>query len=198
VRDFFLFQLKRRRNQCASFFLTLHKINAMRQITINSTTGNEIISIQDVKDFARIDTSADDTLISLMIETARIWCENYISRDIVPKNRTYYLDATQTGLIDLPFSPVASVESVTINDETATYTILGLNNETIELDGGAAEKVKITYITEGINNAMMKQAMLQTITTYYDNRADFVQGANVHLIPTNAKTILSSYKSMFV
>lgn len=198
MRDFFLFQLKRRRNQCASFFLTLHKINAMRQITINSTTGNEIISIQDVKDFARIDTSADDTLISLMIETARIWCENYISRDIVPKNRTYYLDATQTGLIDLPFSPVASVESVTINDETATYTILGLNNETIELDGGAAEKVKITYITEGINNAMMKQAMLQTITTYYDNRADFVQGANVHLIPTNAKTILSSYKSMFV
>ena len=198
MRDFFLFQLKRRRNQCASFFLTLHKINAMRQITINSTTGNEIITIQDVKDFARIDTSADDTLISLMIETARIWCENYISRDIVPKNRTYYVDVTTTGLIDLPFSPVASISSVTINNETATFTILGLNNETIELDGGAAEKVKITYITEGINNAMMKQAMLQTITTYYDNRADFVQGANVHLIPTSAKTILSSYKSMFV
>lgn len=198
MRDFFLFQLKRRRNQCASFFLTLHKIKAMRQITINSTTGNEIISIQDVKDFARIDTSADDTLITLMIETARVWCENYISRDIVPKNRTYYLDATQTGLIDLPFSPVASIESITINDVAATYTILGLNNESIELDGGAAEKVKITYITEGINNAMMKQAMLQTISTYYDNRADFVQGANVHLIPTNAKQILSSYKSMFV
>jgi uncharacterized phiE125 gp8 family phage protein len=170
----------------------------MRQITINSTTGNEIITIQDVKDFARIDTSADDTLISLMIETARIWCENYISRDIVPKNRTYYVDVTTTGLIDIPFAPVASISSVTINNETATFTILGLNNETIELDGGAAEKVKITYITEGINNAMMKQAMLQTITTYYDNRADFVQGANVHLIPTSAKTILSSYKSMFV
>jgi len=198
VRDFFLFQLKRRRNQCASFFLTLHKIKAMRQITINSTTGNEIISIQDVKDFARIDTSADDTLITLMIETARVWCENYISRDIVPKNRTYYLDATQTGLIDLPFSPVASIESITINDVAATYTILGLNNESIELDGGAAEKVKITYITEGINHALIKLAMLQTISTYYDNRADFVQGANVHLIPTNAKQILSSYKSMFV
>jgi hypothetical protein len=133
-----------------------------------------------------------------MIETARIWCENYISRDIVPKNRTYYVDVTTTGLIDIPFAPVASISSVTINNETATFTILGLNNETIELDGGAAEKVKITYITEGINNAMMKQAMLQTITTYYDNRADFVQGANVHLIPTSAKTILSSYKSMFV
>lgn len=170
----------------------------MRQIKINSTTGNEIITIQDVKDYARIDTSADDTLITLMIETARLWCENYISRDIVPKNRTYYLDTTTTGLIDLPFSPVASISSVTINDENATYTILGLNNESIELDGGAAEKVKITYITEGINNALIKQAMLQTISTYYDNRADFIEGSTVHLIPTNAKQILSSYKSMFV
>ena len=170
----------------------------MRQIKVNSTTGNEIITIQDVKDYARIDTSADDTLITLMIETARVWCENYISRDIVPKNRTYYVDTTETGLIDIPFSPVASISSVTINDETATFTILGLNNESIELDGGAAEKVKITYITEGINNALMKQAMLQTISTYYDNRSDFVQGANVHLIPTDAKTILTSYKSMFV
>ena len=170
----------------------------MRQIKINSTTGNEIITIQDVKDFARIDTSADDTLISLMIETARIWCENYISRDIVPKNRTYYVDVTTTGLIDIPFAPVASISSVTINNETATFTILGLDNESIELDGGAAEKVKITYITSGINNALMKQAMLQTISTYYDNRADFIEGSSVHLIPTSAKTILSSYKSMFV
>ena len=98
----------------------------------------------------------------------------------------------------MPFSPVASISSVTINDEDATYTILGLNNESIELDGGAAEKVKITYITEGINNALIKQAMLQTISTYYDNRADFITGQSLHLIPTDAKTILSSYKSMFV
>jgi hypothetical protein len=108
------------------------------------------------------------------------------------------VDTTETGLIDIPFAPVASIESVTINDIAATFTILGLDNETIELDGGAAEKVKITYITSGINNALMKQAMLQTISTYYDNRSDFVQGSNVHLIPTDAKTILTSYKSMFV
>ena len=96
------------------FFFTFTKIKVMRQITINSTTGNEIITAQDVKDFVRIDTSADDSLITLMIETARMFCENYISRDIVAKNRTYYLDKTETGLIDLPFSPVASIASVKI------------------------------------------------------------------------------------
>jgi uncharacterized phiE125 gp8 family phage protein len=172
----------------------------MRQIKVNSTTGNEIISVQDVKNYARIDTSADDTLIVLMIETARVWCENYISRDIVPKNRTYYLDTTTTGLIDIPFAPVASIESITINDEAATYTILGLDNETIELDGGAAEKVKITYITNGINNSLVKQAILQTVSTYYDNRTNFIsdQGQTLNVIPTDAKNILISYKTMFV
>jgi hypothetical protein len=151
-----------------------------------------------VKDFVRIDTSADDSLITLMIETARMFCENYISRDIVAKNRTYYLDKTETGLIDLPFSPVASIASVTVNDIATTYEVIGLNNETIELDGGDAEKVKITYITSGISNGLIKQALLQSVSTYYDNRADFIQGQSLHLLPSAAKNLLASYKSMFV
>lgn len=171
----------------------------MRQIKINATTGNEILTAQNVKDYARIDTSADDNLITAMISQARIWCENYISRDIVPKNRTYYLDATN-GLFDLPFGPIASISEISI-DGTATtdYEILGLDNETIELDGGSAERVKITYVTSGINDALVKQAMLQLISTYYDNRADFsTEQNNVAEIPTSTKKILTSYKTMFI
>ena len=171
----------------------------MRQIKINATTGNEILTAQNVKDYVRIDTSADDNLISSMITQARIWCENYISRDIVPKNRTYYLDKTN-GLFDLPFGPTASISEITI-DGTATtdYEILGLDNETIELDGGSAEKVKVTYITSGINDSLVKQAMLQLISTYYDNRADFItEQNNVSEIPTSTKQILTSYKTMFI
>lgn len=170
----------------------------MRQIKINSTLGNEILSVQEAKDYVRIDTSADDALISGMISQARIWCENYISRDIVSKNRTYYIDTTANGLFDLPFGPITSVEEITI-DGTATtaYEILGLDNETIELDQGSAERVKITYITAGLNDSLLKQAMLQLISTYYDNRAEFVEGS-VSEIPTNVRVILSSYKTMFI
>ena len=169
----------------------------MRQIKINSTTGNELLTAQNVKDYVRIDTSADDNIISAMITQARIWCENYISRDIVAKNRTYYIDATN-GIFDLPFGPIASVEEITIDGTASTdYEILGLDNETIELDGGSAERVKITYITTGIDDALIKQSMLQLISTYYDNRADFVSGS-ISEIPTSTKTILTSYKSMFI
>lgn len=170
----------------------------MRQIKINSTLGNEILSVQEVKDYVRIDTSADDALLLGMISQARIWCENYISRDIVSKNRTYYIDITPSGLFDLPFGPITSVDEITI-DGTATtaYEILGLDNETIELDQGSAERVKITYITAGLNDSLLKQAMLQLISTYYDNRAEFVEGS-VSEVPTNVRVILSSYKTMFI
>ena len=73
----------------------------MRQVKINSTIGSEIVSSADLKLYARIDTSADDALITRMITQARIWCENYISRDIVSKNRSYFLDATNGYLVFL-------------------------------------------------------------------------------------------------
>jgi hypothetical protein len=169
----------------------------MRQIKINATTGNEIVSIADVKDYARIDTEADNTIISQMIVQARIWCENFISKDIVAKNRTYYLPETN-GTFDLPFAPVSEIESITIGGTASTdYEVLGLDNETIELDGGSAENVKVTYITTGMNDGLLKQALLQLIATYYDNRAEFVSGS-ISEIPTNVKNILSGYKSMWV
>ena len=117
----------------------------MRQIKINSTTGSEIVTASEFKDYARIDTTADDTLIDLIITQARIWCENYISRDIVAKNRTYYVPETN-GIFDIPFGPISSISSVTIDGTAFTgYTMEGLDNETIDLDG-PAEKVKVTYI----------------------------------------------------
>jgi hypothetical protein len=171
----------------------------MRQIKINTTLGSEIITASEVKNYVRIDTAADDALIATMITQARIWAENFISRDIVSKNRTYYIDRTDTGLFDLPFSPVASISEITINNIiTTNYEILGLDNETIELDQGSADRVKITYITSGLNDSLLKQALLQLVSTYYDNRADFIESQSVSEIPSNVKVVLSSYKTMFL
>jgi uncharacterized phiE125 gp8 family phage protein len=171
----------------------------MRQIKINTTLGSEIITASEVKNYVRIDTTADDALIATMITQARIWAENFISRDIVSKNRTYYIDRTDTGLFDLPFSPVASISQITINNIiTTNYEILGLDNETIELDQGSADRVKITYITSGLNDSLLKQALLQLVSTYYDNRADFIESQSVSEIPSNVKVVLSSYKTMFL
>lgn len=168
----------------------------MRQIKINSIIGSELISVDDVKLYSKIDTSVDDSLITNMISQARIWCENYISRDIISKNRTYYMDETN-GMFDLPFAPVTSISSVTSEGIAAPYSVIGLDNETIELTNGSAFQVKVTYITTGINDSMIKQAMLQFVGMLYDNRSDFVE-KSITEIPTNVKSLLTSYKSMFI
>jgi uncharacterized phiE125 gp8 family phage protein len=180
----------------------------MRQIEIVSTTGSELITTSDVKDYVRIDTTADDTLIDRMIVQARIWCENYISRDIVAKSRKYYLDKAE-GFIQIPFAPVATITSVTVQGSSAEYQEKGLNKEQIILTSGVnqvlsgsntsfAMEVLITYTTAGLSDDLIKQALLQMVSTYYDNRTDFIQGKNVNEIPTNVKSILASYKTMFV
>ena len=169
----------------------------MRQIKVNSLLGNEIITTADVKSYVRIDTNEDDALITNMITEARIWCENYISRDIVAKNRTYYLSDT-SGLFDLPFAPIDTVTGVTIEGEAATFTEYGLDDLSIELDGGPSSNVKVTYTTAGLNDGLIKQALLQMVSNLYDNRADFVTGTIVSQIPTNVKSILSGYKTMFI
>jgi len=169
----------------------------MREIKINSTTGSEIVTSSEFKSYARISTSADDTLIATIIKQSRIWCENYISKDIVAKNRTYYVPETG-GIFDLPFGPVDSISSVTIDGVAFTgYTMLGLDNITIDLDG-PAEEVKVTYVTSGLDDELLQQAILQLGTTYYDNRHDFITGISLNKVPTETKSILNSYKNMFI
>ena len=168
------------------------------QMKINSTTGSEILTTSEAKDFIRVDTSADDTIIGQMITQARIWCENFISRDIVAKNRTLYLASVNERFV-LPFSPVASISSVTV-EETATtdYETYGLDDTIIALNMLPSKEVKVTYVTSGQNDSLLKQAISQLVATYYDNRNDFVLGTIVNEVPTSVKNILSSYKNMFI
>ena len=171
----------------------------MSEIKINSTDGSEIVLVATAKDYMRVSSTVDDNIITRMITQARIWCENYISRDIVAKTRTYYLPETN-GIFDLPFGQVSSITSVKSDDVDIAYTVLGLNSESIELDGGYADKVKIVYVTSGLNDELLQQAIMQLVSTYYDNRADFSsdQKSNVESIPTNVRDILNSYKAMYL
>ena len=60
----------------------------------------------------------------------------------------------------LYYAPIASISSVTIDGVATTdYTMEGLDNETIDLDG-YADKVKVTYITTGLSDDLLKQAIL--------------------------------------
>jgi hypothetical protein len=167
------------------------------QVKVNSTTGSEIVSTAEAKTFIRVDTTADDALIGEMITTARMVCENILGKDIVAKNRTLYTPFLNDR-INLPFAPVASISSVTVDGDTATYKSKGLDKELIELDQLPAKEVKITYVTEGLTDANLEHAIKQLVSTYYDNRSEFITGTIVAEVPTNVKALLSGMKNVFI
>ena len=170
----------------------------MREIKIVSVTGSELISTSTAKAFMKVDFSDDDTIIGVMITAAHTWCENYLSKDIIAKQRIYYVPKT-TGQFDLPFAPIASIDELKIDGVVSTaYSTLGINSETIELNAGETEKVQVKYTTTGLTDSIVKQALLQLVATYYDNRADFEVGAAVNEVPTNITNILSPLKAMYI
>jgi len=171
----------------------------MPEIKISATTGTEIVSATDAKNYIRIDTADDDSLLTSMIKQARIWCENYIGKDIVAKTRVYYLEYSDDRF-ELPFSPVSTITSATVEGNAATYKTYGVDKNIFALDKLAAKDVKVTYDTSGLNDELLQQAILQLVSTYYDNRADFVvmQGVSFVEVPANVKQILAPYKNAFI
>lgn len=160
--------------------------------------GSEIVTTQAFKDFCRIQFSYDDDLINAIITQSRIFCENYISKDIVPKERVYFLSDADQKIV-LPFGPVDRIQQIKDQDDNdVNYKIIGINNEQIEFDK-PLKNIKISYVTKGINNNLTRQSILQFGSTLYENRADFDQDSkSVSEIPTNVKTLLTSLKTMFI
>jgi uncharacterized phiE125 gp8 family phage protein len=166
---------------------------------IVSTTGSEIVSVSVAKAYMRIDTSDDDSLIATMIEQARIWSENYIGRDIVAKSRKYYLEYVNDRF-SIPFYPINEITSVTSDGSSADYDTYGLHGEIIALNQLPSKDIIIEYTTTGFDNGLLQQAILQLVSTYYDNRADFIvlQGVSFVKVPTEVTQILNSFKNMFI
>lgn len=176
----------------------------MRQIEIVLELGSEIITTTDAKNYARVETGNDDTLIGYMITSARIQAENYMSRDIKSKRRTYYLDNSLDGIIDLPFcssnttSAGTTIESVKIDGVVTTdYEVRGLDDKIVIIQP-TDKRIEITYVTSGMNDGLLKQVLLQMVTTLYDNRTDYVNGTISTELDSNYKRILDGYKSVWI
>ena len=95
----------------------------------------------------------------------------------------------------MPFSPVASISSITVEGTATTdYETYGLDDTIVSLNMLPSKEVKVTYVTSGLSDDLLKQAISQLVATYYDNRNDFVVGSAVNEVLKQGKNILSSHK----
>ena len=89
---------------------------------ITTAPATEPISTDDVKEFARIDGTDEDTLISGFITAARMNCEAFLGRALIEQTITMKMDFWPGIIVELPRPPLISITAVETLDEDGNAT----------------------------------------------------------------------------
>lgn len=140
---------------------------------IVTAPASEPVTTAEAKDYLRIDTADDDTLIAELITAARIYVECYTGRQLVTATWDYFQDRF-TDVIRLPLTHVASITSVKYLDTANTQQTL--------VDG--------TDYTTDIN-ALRSRIMPYYGTTWPSTRSQEFNTVEVRFIAGVADTAVS-------
>lgn len=175
---------------------------------------NEPWTLSDVKNYLKVDTSADDTLITTLISAARQAAESYLNMALITQTVTEKLDRLNSPTLYLSVSPVISVSNFQYADSQNTTQTFASSNYVVDTFSkparlslaygktwptlyGNINDVTITY-TAGFGTeasgvpTQIRQAMLMMIADSYDNREDYVKK-----MPTASQYLLDQYRVQY-
>ena len=174
----------------------------------------EPITLADAKLFLRVDSNAEDALITALITAARQLCEQYTRRILMTTTIEEFFDyfppyrVGQSDIIYLSRGPVQSISSVkyldglgveqTVNSSKYRTDIISEPARIISTDGWADTEdtinaVIIRYVV-GYSSATdvpgpIKQAMLLIIADMYEKRQDTIKQ-----LPTASEYLMTPYR----
>lgn len=186
------------------------KLHNIYSWAVTSAPAAEPVSSTEVKLWAKIDTSADDALITNIIQAARENAENFLNYKLISQTvAEYFTEFPESrGELLLRFPLVSSITSVAyVDTDGANQTFSSYNADLSGLPPrlwpnaqtewpGTKEQLKavtVTYVCGYANAAAVPQAIktaiLLTIAKWYDNRED-----SVRILPTAAERLLEPYR----
>jgi hypothetical protein len=132
-----------------------------------STEGSEPVTLNDVKLWGKIDTTADNSLITALIITARIMCEHYTNTSIITRTIAADINNANGGFI-LPYGPVTSTPTAV--DWQGDALTLVYNFSQIQTPYG---RMTVTY-NAGFATLpeVYKTAIMQQVLYLYEHRGD--------------------------
>lgn len=166
--------------------------NTIYDVQFNDGAITEPVTLNEAKDFCKIDISNDDDLITSLITAARQMCEAYTGVGFVEHEMIVTLNNVN-GNIYLPYGPVGEIIEVlddegnelTVDDD---YTLRG--NDFKRLQYPEWDNLSVEYVGGyGVLPDILKTGLLNAIYFLYDNRA---QGTDD--IGPIAKMILKPYR----
>lgn len=195
----------------------------MRPASVQTITApaSEPITSAEVKSHCRIETDADDTIISLLITAARNHAEICTHRALMPQTlEAQFEEWPDDGeALWLPSPPLRSVTSVKYYDtdgteQTLSTSVYEVNTATEpgrvalkpnqtwpSLQGGKQTPITIRYVAGYADAASVpaeiKIGMHMLIAWWYKNRETAVIGQTVAKAPYASETLFGHWASMW-
>jgi len=190
--------------------------------SITSAPAVEPVTAAEVKLFSKIDFADDDALLTILIKSARESVEKYIDKALITQTiKAYYIGYGKR--IWLPYGPHQSVTSVTRKRRAESdllvadtdYYVMGDTSKFLDMEPSSGANPPGTSRNESVSSEWnlevvfiagygtdstdvpqpIKEAILKTVETNYDNRGNIVSGTISSTLSNEAKVLLSMYRS---
>jgi uncharacterized phiE125 gp8 family phage protein len=175
-----------------------------------------VITVQELKDYLRVDSNTDDVMLEAFINAATSQIEARLNRPLRLQSWIYSLDYSDltTGLIYINKAPIVSVDSIEYYDGTNTLQTLDSSNYFVSLSSNPCkikvmqlpniynrlDAVKITftagYATVNDIPKDIKQALKFMCGHWYENRQDAITGTMTQEMPMSSQFLLEPYRNL--
>jgi hypothetical protein len=148
--------------------------NCVLDIEFNEDSITEPVTLEEAKNFCKIDIDTDDDLLDLMITSAREMCEDFTNIGFVQHEVVAVINNGNGGVL-LPYGPTGEITEITdsndtVLDEGTGYTLSGNLFKSILTP--KADNLTVTYATGyEVLPMRLKLAVLNQIYFLYDNRS---------------------------
>lgn len=160
------------------------------QVEIITDLETEVITVAEMRDYLRITTTAEDTLISSLITSARMRLEKYSNLSFGAKTIQVYWDEVWDWK-ELPYQPKADITSVKDKDDVVlVYEERG--TPFVQFKTSCSNGVIVLYDVEGIVNEAIKEAIKKEVSTAYEYRANFQEG-QTYQMSNDAKMLIQPF-----
>lgn len=175
----------------------------------------EPVSLSQTKSFLKVDHDGEDALIGTLIAAARLHVEAAIRRVLVTQSWRLVLDGWPANrIVEIPLSPVSSVDAMTVYDAGGTPSVLDPSAYVADVSswparllvrdglppGAAFNGVGIDF-TAGYGDpaqvpAPLGQAIRLLVAHWYETREPVAFGGPVAQVPATVAALIAPYKAV--
>lgn len=194
----------------------------MNTLKVITSATSEPLSLEEAKLHLKVETDADDSLISSLITAARETAEIFTGRALASQVLEYILDGfpVESDVIYLPRPPLEEVGSIKYKDYQGAETEWDPENYLVDSDSmparitlaygkyfpeytpypAAAVRIRYTagYRSGGPDSLKIpeeiKQALKLLIGHFYENRESVVVGTVANKVPFSAEALLYPFR----